>query len=139
MDKTNKNIIEVLNEQGYSGYIMINTYSKIDPKGSSLNDFANDEDNIKISRFLLNLFKTKIIACSVSNYINLNYFNKVLSKYDFEAFYEQDKIISHFSDPGLIRFKGIKNINKPEIVEISIKSKRKKEEFNRCMVSIKKK
>lgn len=138
LDQTNQNLVAILKKAGYSGYVMINTFPDINPAGGKITSISKNTKNIKISKFLLRFFRTKILACSISNNVDLNYCNKILIKKQFKAL-EASQPITHFSSRAL-NSKGINpkttNVN---IVSITIKLGKRKTLNNVVRLSILKK
>lgn len=111
-DDTNWNIIKLLKQHGYDGYIMLNTFSKIDPDGGKNRSIPKQSKNIKIANCILGfecLQNVKIIlACSTTNNIAYDFMNALKnSKKALYAIYveteEQYELLSHFSSRSLPR------------------------------------
>lgn len=136
LDGTNQNIVKILKKKGYSGYLMLNTFPKIDPNGKSISNITKNKKNIKLSKKILKFFCTKILACSENNNIDFEYYNEILSKNKFKVVKVNQRIISHFA-PIVINTKGgINNISKGPLVEIKIDATDKKPNNNTCKISM---
>ena len=76
-DETNWNIIKILKKMGYDGYIMVNTFSGIDPNGKQIKNIPKQNRNIAVVKKILNnkqISKAPIIlACTHSNCIALDF------------------------------------------------------------------
>ncbi|MDY3215166.1 MAG: DUF1643 domain-containing protein [Ruminococcus sp.] len=83
-DNTNWNIIKILRNMGYDGYIMLNTFAEIDSKGTKINIIQPQKLNISISYDILSSYKNidVIIACTINNYIALDYMKAIKNRND---------------------------------------------------------
>ena len=69
---------------GYDGYIMLNTFAEIDSKGTKINIIQPQKLNISISYDILSSYKNidVIIACTINNYIALDYMKAIKNRND---------------------------------------------------------
>ena len=105
VDDTNWNIIKVLKQNGYDGYIMLNTFPEIDPSGkkyTGANVIPQQEElNIKISKYLIRHMRNVeiILACTVTNFISKKYYDEIICKNNVQ--YISSPKITHFATQAL--------------------------------------
>lgn len=101
VDDTNWNIIKTLKSLNYDGYIMINTFPTIDPKGKSISNIIKSQINIEVFNCIINTLKIQYIdlACTKSNNVALDFINNAIinSKLNYCKFEYGQQTISHFS------------------------------------------
>jgi len=126
VDDTNWNIIKILRKKGYKGYIMLNTFSTINPSGSSINAPASQDNstNVEISKYIIKKMRHLdiIIACTQNNYVAEDYIDMLNCKFKsrLKKMVYNNVVISHFSTIVLNRNKILKNIKNIQIIKATI-------------------
>lgn len=119
VDDTNWNIIKILHQNGYAGYIMLNTFPEIDPNGKAytgrnISDFQQCL-NIKISKLIFKHLRNikVILACTTTNRISPQYYDCIISKYQMHCV--QQPKVTHFASRALSKLCIYKNIKISEV------------------------
>lgn len=125
-DDTNFTLMKILDKLGYGSYIMINTFPNIIPNGNKITSISSCKDNIDISNYIISKFKTKILACTITNNISLEYYNETISIIKkINILNYKGKNLYHFATRTvyrIVKHKHFQNISIKKIKKINTQS-----------------